>query len=98
MGAGDSLGHGGQGFVDLAVIFQSRGALLLIGLLLGRLPASGESGSNNGVDKEGASSVLEFIETDFENASLVWYEVATDVICSATVPIAESRALIIERQ
>src|SRR5438067_759579 len=55
-----------------------RFALLFIGLLLGRLPARGESGSNTGVAKEGACSGLEFIETDFENASPVWYEVATD--------------------
>jgi hypothetical protein len=53
-------------------------ALVLTGLLLGRLPARGESGSENALAKEGASSGLEFIETDFENASPVWYEVATD--------------------
>ena len=54
----------------------------MIGLLVGRLPARGESGSNNAVVKEGASSVLEFIETDFENASPIWYEVATDGVVS----------------
>src|SRR5207249_12263635 len=68
-----------------------RFALLLIGLLVGRLPARGESGSNNAVVKEGASSVLEFIETDFENASPVWYEVATDGVFNAYLPSERER-------
>src|SRR6516225_2843437 len=55
-----------------------RFALLLIGLLLGRFPARGESGSDKAVVKDVLSSALEFIGTDFENASPVWYEVATD--------------------
>src|SRR5205823_14359424 len=53
-------------------------ALVLTGLLFGRFPVRGESGSDNTFVKEGAPSGLEFIETDFENASPVWYEVATD--------------------
>src|SRR5436309_12483199 len=53
-------------------------ALLLIGLLFGRLPARGEPDSDNAVVNQEASSGLEFIETDFENASPVWYEVTTD--------------------
>ena len=52
--------------------------LVLTGLLFGRFPVRGESGSDNTFVKEGAPSGLEFIETDFENASPVWYEVATD--------------------
>ena len=52
--------------------------LLLIGLLLGGFLVRGEFGSDNAVVMEGVSSGLEFIETDFENASPVWYEVATD--------------------
>jgi hypothetical protein len=51
---------------------------LLAGLLIGRFPAHGESGSDKGVVKDRASLELEFIETDFENASPVWYEVTTD--------------------
>jgi hypothetical protein len=47
-------------------------------LLLGGFLARGESGSDYALVKEGASSGLEFIETGFENASPVWYEVATD--------------------
>ena len=53
-------------------------ALLLIGLLFGRFPARGEPDSDNAVVNQEASSGLEFIETDFENASPVWYEVTTD--------------------
>jgi len=63
----------------------------LIGVLIGRLPARGESGSNNGVVKEGASSVLEFIETDFENASPVWYEVATDGVVNVNLHLDNKR-------
>src|SRR5207249_2796115 len=75
-----------------------RFALLLIGFLLGRLPARGESGSKNAVVKEGASSVLEFIETDFENASgLVRSCNGWSLLCYLA-DRAESRALIVERQ